>query len=71
MDGVFMDKSDVTIEEIDEECEDCTVGPPTHVVMMDVRSLGQGVLVGRFCEPCAREVARRIQDGLPDADDGK
>ncbi len=65
MSDIFMDKGDVAVQEIDRECDECTSGPVTHAVVIDVRSLGQTVLVGEFCAACAETVASRIRDGLP------
>ena len=65
MSEIRMDKDDVTIQELDEECEECTVGPPTHVVILDLRSAGESHAVGRYCLPCAERIAERIRDGLP------
>ena len=64
---IRMDKSDVEVQEILEECEECTVGPVTHWVVIHLRSAGTETVEGRYCKACAEYVARRIQDGLPDA----
>jgi hypothetical protein len=62
---IHMVKADVTVQELDEECEECTVGPPTHVVMLDIRSLGETHALGRYCQKCAESIADRVRDGLP------
>jgi len=67
MDELRMDKGDVTVEEIDEECDACTVGPPTHIVRLNIRSAGEAHELGRYCKACAKSVAERIRDGLPHA----
>ena len=70
MSDIRMVKADVTIHEIDEECDKCTVGRPTHVVLLDLRSAGETHSLGRYCRTCAESVAERVQDSLP-AEEGR
>ena len=69
--AIRLEKDDVTVEELyDECCDDCTVSPTTHRVVIDFRSAGQTQEFGRYCRACAETVATRIRDGLPAANMG-
>jgi hypothetical protein len=64
-DDIRLEKDDVIVREIDEDCDECPVSPPTHVVMINFRSAGRALPFGRYCQKCAESVAERIRDGLP------
>lgn len=64
---IRMVKADVTVQELDEECDECAVGPPTHVVMINFRSAWMANPLGRYCQACAERIADRIRDGLPES----
>ena len=49
---IQLDESDVTIEPINEVCE-CEEAIVTDYVMVDYRSAGMRVGVGRYCHSCA------------------
>lgn len=75
MSAIKMVKADVSIEQIeDETCEHggdhCTF-TVSHTVSIDLREIGVKVtnILGRYCETCATEIAKRIQESLPE-DDG-
>ncbi len=67
-------KADVFIEHIEEatcdhQGDNCTF-TPTHRVGIDIRNTGiRQTLIGDLCETCAKEVAKEIQDSLPDTDE--
>jgi ribosomal protein L37AE/L43A len=67
---IELTKSDVTVEEITDECGECTVtiDGPAYSVMLDIRSAGMTTAIedARFCKDCAEKIARRIRDGLPE-----
>jgi hypothetical protein len=68
MDEIRLVKSDVTVEEITEDCAECT-GTLTgagYVVAVDFRSAGTVERLGPYCETCAESLAARIRDGLPE-----
>lgn len=64
-------KCDVSIVPINEpSCEhggdQCTISA-THRVSIDFRSAGISEFIGgEYCETCATEIAKRIQESLPD-----
>lgn len=62
---IRLTKSDITLERLNEPCE-CDDGPVNTVVLIDYRSAGMKVVLGKYCYGCAEETAKRIQDGLPD-----
>jgi hypothetical protein len=63
-----LDQGDVFMEDYDPPaCDDCGDRPPVTTVWLDLRSLGQKVLIGAYCANCAPIVAGRIRDGLPPA----
>jgi len=65
-DDVKFTREDVIVQDApDECCDECTVSPAPKLVVLDLRSAGMETAVGRYCAPCAEEVARRIRDGLP------
>ncbi len=65
-DKIRLEASDVTIEDVpDYECDYCTFGLADRVVKMNLRSLGETVVIGRFCGTCAQQTAERIREGLP------
>ena len=65
--AIGLEKSDVTVEEIFDECDNCTGGPATHTVKIDFRNAGMAQELGRYCESCAEEVADRIRASLPES----
>lgn len=72
---IKMIKADVAIEPLEDElCENngdnCTFSQ-THTVSIDLRAIGVKAtnVLGRYCETCATEIAKRIQESLPE-DDG-
>lgn len=68
-DEIRLEKDDVTVEEIIEECGECTdiIVGSAFAVMIDFRSAGAiGPLSGGpYCHRCAQMLAERIRDGLP------
>ena len=62
---IRLDKSDVTLEKIDEPCE-CEEAQVSTTVFVDYRSAGLKVSVGRYCRKCAEETYEYIRKGLPD-----
>lgn len=60
-------KDDVTVEAITDECDECTgtIVGGSYTVAVDFHSAGMTERLGRYCEECAEEIARRIRDGLP------
>lgn len=66
-DDIRLEQDDVTVVEIHDECDDCTVGPTTHAVVIDFRTAGMQHAIGRYCHSCAETVAARIREGLPPA----
>lgn len=64
---IQLDKSDVTVEQIADECDECTnvIITESYTVAVDFRSAGMTQRLGRYCERCAEEIAARIRDGLP------
>lgn len=70
-DDIRLDKNDVTVEEVIEECSECagTITGSSFVVMIDFRSAGTTAPFNdaRYCRRCAQMLAERIRDGLPAA----
>lgn len=64
-----LDKDDVTVEEVIEDCGECTgtLTDAGHWVVVFFRSAGFSQHIGPYCRECAEEIARRIRDGLPSA----
>lgn len=66
---IRLDKSDVTVEPIFDECDECTnTITASYTVVVDFRTAGMTQHLGRFCEACAEGLARRIRLGLPASD---
>lgn len=67
MDEIRLDKGDVTVEEVLDECDECTntITGPVFTVAIDFRSAGVTERPGRYCRDCAEQCAERIRDGLP------
>ena len=67
-DEIRLEKDDVTVEPIFDECGQCTntLGGDSFTVAIDFRAAGMTERLGRYCETCAEEIARRIRAGLPD-----
>lgn len=62
---LLMDKEDIQFVPIVQElCEHCSEKFPTQEVRLDIRSLGMNILVGNFCDDCAKETKNRIAEGL-------
>lgn len=60
-------KSDVSVEQMFEECGNCTttLSDAGWAVAIDFRNAGTVERHGPYCKPCALNFARRIQEGLP------
>lgn len=67
---IRLEQDDVTVEEIIEECGECTgtLMGAGYMVMVDFRSAGMAQRFGPYCLDCAEKLAQRIRDGLPPAE---
>jgi ribosomal protein L37AE/L43A len=62
-----IEPDDITIVELEPRvCEDCGDNIATHVVMVDLRSIGMNVGIGNFCQACATENVERMKSGIFD-----
>ena len=68
-----MDRGDVYIEPLEiDGCENCADAEPpaetvaTRTVRLDFRALGMTTTLGKYCAPCAEEVADRLKASLPE-----
>ena len=70
MSEIRLEKDDVTVEEITEECAECTgtLDGAGFVVAIDFRTAGTLERLGPYCKACANNLASRIRDGLPAAE---
>jgi len=68
MGTIRVEKSDVTVEEVTEDCAECTetLSGAGYLVAIDFRSAGTVDRLGRYCKACAENLAARIRDGLPE-----
>lgn len=66
MSELNLDRHDVSINEIEPDlCEQCELDPMTHYVSLDLRALGQEVIIGKYCEDCAQRVTNGLKAHLP------
>ena len=71
---IKMTKADVWIAQVEDEVcenngENCTFSV-SHQLHIELRAIGTGIIpIGRYCETCATELAKRIQASLPDDDE--
>ena len=70
MSEIRLEKDDVTVEEITEDCAECTgtLLDAGYIVAIDFRSAGTIDRLGPYCKACANNLAARIRDGLPAAE---
>lgn len=68
-DEIRLEKDDVTVEEVIEECAECTdtLTSAAAWVAVDFRSAGMVQRLGPYCPACAETLAERIRDGLPNS----
>lgn len=68
--GIRLLKSDIHVAPITKErCECHPSIPVTHVIDLDVRSMGCVVQVFKGCKECCERQAVRLRQSLPDGDD--
>lgn len=60
----LVEPSDVYVTPIEpEECEDCPA-KATHTLNLDIRAAGQEVVLGVYCETCAKTRAEVLKSEL-------
>lgn len=65
-DGMRFDRDDVLVEEVFDECDECTndCTGVVFTVLLDFRAAGTRHSTGRYCKACAETLAERTRAGL-------
>lgn len=62
---IKLDADDVLVDPLEpEECQDCP-DPATKVLSLYLRSVGQMLAIGAFCDGCVAKRAEQMRASLP------